>query len=115
MVPAAGEYTLSFRNTNGAVYIDRFKLESASSSAQPTAGPGNTSSNVSTVGAGKQLLQSVTLPAGTQAISVVAEASPELPIQLVLIDPSGTVLHTANNSTGFAVINKNVRDQSNQR
>ena len=48
------------------------------------------------------------MPAGTQAISVVAEASPELPIQLVLIDPSGTILNTANNSTGFAVINKNV-------
>jgi hypothetical protein len=54
------------------------------------------------------LLQSITLPAGTQAISVVAEASPELPIQLVLIDPSGAVLSTADNSTGLAVINKNV-------
>jgi len=108
VIPAAGNYTLAIRNTNGAVYIDRFKLESATSSAQPAAGPGNTSTNISTVNAGKQMFQSISLPAGTQAISVVAEASPELPIQLVLIDPSGTVLNTANNSTGFAVINKNV-------
>lgn len=108
VVPAAGQYTLSFRNTNGAVYIDRFKLESATSTAQPATGPGETSSNVNSVGVGKQLFQSITLPAGAQAISVVAEASPELPIQLLLIDPSGTVLNTANNSTGFAVINRNV-------
>lgn len=108
VIPAAGNYTLAIRNTNGAVYIDRFKLASATSSAQPVAGPGNTSSNVNTVNPGKQLLQSITVPAGTQAISVMAEASPELPIQLVLIDPSGAVLNTANNSTGFAVINKNV-------
>ena len=83
VIPAAGSYTLAIRNTNGAVYIDRFKLASATSSAQPLAGPGNTSSNVNTVNPGKQLLQSITVPAGTQAISVMAEASPELPIQLV--------------------------------
>ncbi|MGH9872130.1 MAG: hypothetical protein ACRD9S_06640 [Pyrinomonadaceae bacterium] len=57
---------------------------------------------------GKQALQSLSLPAGTQAISVVAEASPELPIQLLLIDPSGSVLNTANNATGIARINRNV-------
>lgn len=108
VIPAAGNYTLAIRNTNGAVYIDRFKLESATSNAQPASGPGNTSSNVSAVNPGQQLLQSITVPAGAQAISVMAEANPELPIQLVLIDPSGTVLNTANNSTGFAVINKNV-------
>jgi len=72
------------------------------------AGPGTTSSNTTSLNPGKLLLQSLTLPAGTQAISVVAEASPELPIQLLLIDPSGAVLNTANNSTGIATINRNV-------
>jgi bacillolysin len=108
VVPAAGDYTLALRNINGAVYIDRFKLESSSSSAQPASGPGQTSSSVNTVKLGKDLLQSITVPANVHAISVMAEATPELPIQLVLIDPSGAVLSTANNSTGFAVINKNV-------
>ena len=108
VVPAAGNYTLALRNINGAVYIDRFKLESSSSSAQSASGPGQTSSSLNTVKAGKDLLQSITVPANAQAISVMAESNPELPIQLVLIDPSGAVLSTANNSTGFAVINKNV-------
>ncbi|MGH9961461.1 MAG: Ig-like domain-containing protein, partial [Pyrinomonadaceae bacterium] len=108
VAPAAGNYTLALRNINGAVYIDRFKLESSTSSAQPASGPGQTSSSVNTVKLGKDLLQSITVPANVQAISVMAEATPELPIQLVLIDPSGAVLSTANNSTGFAVINKNV-------
>ncbi|HEX4899814.1 MAG TPA: M4 family metallopeptidase, partial [Pyrinomonadaceae bacterium] len=92
---AAGGHVLELRNMRGAVYVDGFCMESSSSSAQPSAGPGTTSSNTTSLNLGKQLLQSLTLPAGTQAISVVAEASPELPIQLLLIDPSGAVLNTA--------------------
>ncbi|HEX4901025.1 MAG TPA: hypothetical protein VFV61_10865, partial [Pyrinomonadaceae bacterium] len=105
---AAGGHVLELRNMRGAVYVDGFCMESSSSSAQPSAGPGTTSSNTTSLNLGKQLLQSLTLPAGTQAISVVAEASPELPIQLLLIDPSGAVLNTANNSTGIATINRTV-------
>lgn len=44
------------------------------------------------------------LPAGTIALSVVAEPSAAVPIQLVLVDPSGSVLQTADASSGFAVI-----------
>ena len=105
---APGGHILELRNMRGAVYVDGFCMESSSSSAQPTAGPGTTSSSTTSLNPGKLLLQSLTLPAGTQAISVVAEASPELPIQLLLIDPSGAVLNTANNSTGIATINRNV-------
>ena len=105
---APGGHVLELRNMRGAVYVDGFCMESSSSSAQPTAGPGTTSSNTTSLNPGKLLLQSLTLPGGTQAISVVAEASPELPIQLLLIDPSGAVLNTANNSTGIATINRNV-------
>jgi hypothetical protein len=38
------------------------------------------------------------------ALSVVAEPSVNVPIQLVLIDPSGAVVQTADASSGFAVI-----------
>ncbi len=103
-----GGHVLELRNMRGAVYVDGFCMESSSSSAQPASGPGATSSNTSSLSAGKQALQSLVLPAGTQAISVVAEANPELPIQLLLIDPSGSVLNTANNSTGIATINRTV-------
>ena len=107
---AAGSHVLEIRIARDAVYVDRFCLERSSSNAQPASGPGQTSSSVNTIGPGNDLLQSVTVPAGTQAISVVAEATPELPIQLVLIDPSGAILSTADNSTGLAVINKNVTE-----
>ncbi|HKO97688.1 MAG TPA: M4 family metallopeptidase [Pyrinomonadaceae bacterium] len=105
---APGTHVLELRNLRGPVYVDGFCMESSSSSAQPASGPGQTSSNTSTLSLGKSALQSLSLPAGTQAISVIAEASPELPIQLVLIDPSGSVLTMANNSTGVATINRNV-------
>jgi Zn-dependent metalloprotease len=105
---ASGGHVLELRNMRGAVYVDSFCMESSSSSAQPTAGPGTTSSESSSLNPGKQVLQSLSLPAGTQAISVVAEASPELPIQLLLIDPSGSVLTIANNSNGIAAINRPV-------
>jgi bacillolysin len=104
----AGGHVLELRNMRGAAYVDSFCMESSSSSAQPTSGPGTTSSNTTSLNAGKQSLQSLALPAGTQAISVVAEANPELPIQLLLIDASGSVLNTANNSTGIASINRTV-------
>jgi hypothetical protein len=105
---APGGHVLELRNTRNAVYVDGFCMESSSSSAQPEFGPGTTSSNTTSLSVGKQSLQSLVLPIGTQAISVVAEANPELPIQLVLIDPSGSVLNTANNSTGIATINRTV-------
>ena len=105
---APGGHVLELRNMRGAVYVDGFCTESSSSSAQPSSGPGTTTSNTTSLSVGKQALQSLALPAGTQAISVVAEAAPELPIQLVLIDPSGAVLNTANNSTGIATINRTV-------
>jgi len=103
-----GSHVLELRNMRGATYVDGFCMESSSSSAQPASGPGATSSNTTSLNVGKQALQNLSLPAGTQAISVVAEASPELPIQLLLIDPSGSVLNTANNSTGIARINRSV-------
>jgi len=104
----AGGHVLELRNMRNATYVDGFCMESSSSSAQPASGPGATSSNTTSLNVGKQALQSLSLPAGTQAISVVAEASPELPIQLLLIDSSGSVLNTANNATGIARINRSV-------
>jgi len=49
-------------------------------------------------------LSSITLPTGTQAISVAAEPSVAVPIQLVLINPSGTMVQTVNSSSGVAIL-----------
>lgn len=100
----SGAHTLEIRSVSGVIYVDSFRLESSSSSAHPAAGPGQTNTSVSTLAVGQQLLQQLTVPAGTQAIAVVAEPSVNVPIKLVLIDPSGAVVQTADASSGFAVI-----------
>lgn len=50
------------------------------------------------------MTSSITLPAGTRAISIAAEPSVAVPIQLVLINPSGTVVQTVKSSSGVAIL-----------
>jgi hypothetical protein len=101
---APGSHTLQIQVQKGAAYVDSFCLESSASNAQPASAPGPTTTSVNTLSPGQQLLQSLTLPAGTLAVSVVAEPSVSVPIQLVLLDPLGSVLQTADASSGFAAI-----------
>ena len=104
----SGTHVLELRNTKDGVYVDRFCMESSSSSASPAAGPGNTASSSNNVLPGQSLLQSVTLPATAQGISVVAETTPDLPIQLVLLSPTGTVVGTSKSLNGVASITRSV-------
>ncbi len=99
-----GAHTLEIRRLSGVIYVDGFCIESSYPNAQPAAGPGQTNTSINTLAAGQQLLQQLTVPAGTLALSVVAEPSVSVPIQLVLIDPSGAVVQSANASSGVAVI-----------
>jgi len=108
---ANGQHTLEIRpihnggDGRNATYIDGFCLPaSASLTGTPSAQPGNTDMNDANVSAGQELLRSITLPVGTQAISIAAEPSVAVPIQLVLIAPSGAVLQTASSSTGVVVL-----------
>ena len=101
---AAGSHTLELRNVRGAAYVDRFCLESASPFGQSASELGPTSSGTSTIGAGQELLQNLSVGSGTQAISVVAATNAAVPLKLVLISPSGGVLATADASGGIAVI-----------
>ena len=105
---APGQHKLEIKNMSDAVYIDRFCLESSNSNGQPATGPGQTSSNSSNLNAGQDSSTLLPIGAGATAISVVAEASGNLPIKLVLIDPSGSVLQIADSSNGVAVINSPV-------
>ena len=100
-----GSHTLEIRNPRGGVYIDRFCLENSTSTGSSATGPGATTSQNNSVNGGQQSQQSLTLPAGTEAIAVVAEINPALPIQLVLISPSGAVTTANANSSGIASIN----------
>lgn len=101
---APGQYKLEIKNMSDGVYVDRFCLESSNSSSQSASGPGQTSSNSSNLNAGQDASSSVPIGTGATAISVVAEASGNLPIKLLLINPSGSILQTADSSDGVAVI-----------
>jgi hypothetical protein len=100
-----GHHTLEIRPIRDGVFIDGFCLpSSATPTGTPAAHPGNTSEMNSNQSPGQESLTSITLPSGTQAISIAAEPSVAVPIQLVLIAPSGAVLQTASSSTGVVVL-----------
>ena len=99
---ASGAHLLEIKNMTDAVYVDGFCLESSSSTGQPTSGPGATSTNSSTLNAGQELSSAISIGSGATALSVVAESN--LPVRLVLINPSGSLLQTADSSNGVAVI-----------
>ena len=99
-----GDHTLEIRPIKDAVYVDGFCLGSGTATGTPATRPGNTSESLVTQSAGQALLSNITLPSGTQAISIAAESNVAAPIQLVLINPSGTVVQTVKSSTGVAVL-----------
>jgi hypothetical protein len=106
-----GHHTLEIRpihNVNdgsNAIYIDGFCLPaSATPTGSPAAYPGATSESLATQSAGQALPSNITLPAGAQSISIAAESSVAVPIQLVLIDPSGSVVQTVSSSSGIAIL-----------
>lgn len=100
----AGQHTWELRGTSGTIYLDGLCLESSSSSASPAAGPGTTSSQTMTLAGLQDVVTQLVVPANADAISVVADAS--LPVRIVLVDPLGASLATADNSSGVAVINQ---------
>jgi hypothetical protein len=103
-----GHHKLELRPQRDAVYIDGFCLGSATATGTPLAGPGQTTQASSTLNASQSLLRNITLPNGTQAISIAAESSSAVPIQLVLVSPTGQVLQTVNSSSGVAVLEASI-------
>jgi hypothetical protein len=94
-----GKHTFELRDLNGAGYVDKFCVTgSGSSSAQASAGPGTTTTSNSAPAPGQSLLQSVLVPSNALGLSVLAEASVNVPYTLAVIDPSGKVLGKVNSS-----------------
>ncbi len=104
---AAGAHVLELRNMRDAVYVDRFSLENSASAGSPQSGPGATSAS-SGVRLPGETSTSITVPADATSISVVAESTAQTPLSLVLVAPNGLTLATADNSSGFAVIEQPV-------
>jgi hypothetical protein len=100
-----GQHTFEIRG-NGVSYLDNFVLQSSSSNAQPSSGPGPTSAGTSNLTLGQELVSQITLPNNAQAISIVAEAPNGMLVRVGLVDATGISLATADTSSGLAVINQ---------
>jgi hypothetical protein len=102
-----GRHTLEIR-ADGVSYIDNFVLESSSSNASPSSGPGATTSSTSALGIGQELVSQITVPANATAISIVTEAPAGMLVRVGLVGATGISLATADTSSGLAVINQPV-------
>jgi PKD repeat protein len=102
---AAGDHVLEIKNMSGVVYIDRFALENSSSNAQPTSGPGATSSQSGNATPGQTVSNSYQPPSGSQEFAVLVDSSLNVPFKLVVLNPSGLSIATADANGGVAVLN----------
>ena len=105
---APGAHRLEIRNMSEVVYLDRFVLETAESSARPASGPGATSEQSGGVGTGQTLSSSYVAPANARSVSVVTESNLNLPFRLLLVDASGLTLQSADSANGIATISQPV-------
>lgn len=105
---SAGSHVFELRNVEGAVYVDRLCIENGGSDASADAGPGQTSTALSVLAAGTSLLESFEVPAGSEALAVVASAADGSPIRLVLLDPAGGVVDAVDSTNGIATIEREV-------
>lgn len=105
-----GNHVLELRNfnagteNNGTVYVDKFTVENGSSTASPAAGPGATSSSSDSIGIGQDITKTLDVSTATSEIAVAVESTSGLPIRVMLIAPSGSILQTADSVNGLATI-----------
>ncbi|MBV8518420.1 MAG: exo-alpha-sialidase [Acidobacteria bacterium] len=105
---AAGAHTFELRNLHGTVYVDGFVLEDATPTSTATATLGTTSSSANTQAPAQTSTTSLDAPAGTQTLSVVAESSSGAPVRILLLDPLGLTLATADGPSGLATLEQPV-------
>lgn len=99
---AAGRHTFELKNLSGAVYVDKLCLETATSNDQPPVGPAATDQFNDTIASVGSVIHNLTVASGTTSLAFSAQASTSVPIQLVLFDPLGVTLATADNASGVA-------------
>jgi hypothetical protein len=107
----SGNHKLEIKNMSGVVYLDRLCLESSSATGQPTSGPGTTSNESSTAAPGQTASSNYQPQPGSEEITVTAESSLSVPFKVVLVDPSGLTLQTADAVSGIATVTAPVNQQ----
>ena len=100
----AGSHTFELRNMKGAVYVDKFCVQSAASGSTPSASPGTTSSSQSNVGAGQESQSTITVPVGATAISVAAVSEGNAPLRVVVLNPLGGTVGISEAVNGIAAV-----------
>jgi hypothetical protein len=99
---SAGTHRIELRDVVGAAYVDGFCVQGASATGAAASGPGSTTSATLPVASLGSALKAVTVPAGAQSLSAVATGSALL--RLVVIDPAGALLATADAVGGVATL-----------
>ncbi|PWT80616.1 MAG: hypothetical protein C5B44_05145 [Acidobacteria bacterium] len=106
---AAGQHIFELKNLSDSVYIDGICLESSTPpSVVPPSGPGQTTSSSPNIGPGQDSSSTLLLGPEVREISVFAEANANIPLRLILIDPTGVSLQTVNGTNGVVVLNASV-------
>jgi len=119
----AGPHRFELRNMADGVFIDVFCLTvtvapqpvtnggssggtttQSSFTGSPATGPGQSTSNDSSVNAGQESKSSVSLGTNARALSIVAETSGDLPVKLALVSPTGLTLQIVDAVNGVAVL-----------
>jgi hypothetical protein len=105
---SAGDHTFELRNLTGVAYVDGFCITGGTANGTSSTALTATSSSSGNQGSLQESTSTITLPAGAQALSVVAESTPSLPVKIVVVDPAGLTLATSDSSSGMAVIDQPV-------
>ena len=120
---SAGTHRFELRNMADSVFVDSFCVTAtvppqtvtgggssggtttqSSFTGSPTSGPGQSTSNDSSVNAGQESKSNVSLGTNARALSIVAETSGNLPVKLALVSPTGLTLQIVDAVNGVAVL-----------
>jgi hypothetical protein len=107
----AGSHKLEIKNMSGVVYLDQLCLTSSTITSQSTTVPGNTSNQSGNASAGQTTSANYQPQLGSQEMTVTAESSLDLPFKIVVIDPNGLALQTADAVSGIATLTVPVNQQ----
>jgi hypothetical protein len=99
----SGTHTFALKNAKGLNFIDQICVTDGSSSSQPAAAPGETTTSNDTVQPHDTLEpDQLFVPLNAKSVEVLAESTVSAPYAIAVLDPLGNVVNTATASNGIA-------------